>query len=78
MRKLAHGVLGTAATAALLAAGAGVASANHLHSTSADGLGVDSSGVGSGASAQVPGHAPTVVCDSTVNAVGLLNPASIC
>ncbi|MER7750618.1 chaplin [Kitasatospora sp. NPDC097643] len=75
MRKLAHGAIGTAATAALLAAGAGVASAHHLHGASAEGVAAGSAGVGSGNSVQIPVHIPLNVCGNSVDVVGLLNPA---
>ncbi|MEE1785812.1 chaplin [Streptomyces sp. SP17BM10] len=75
MRKLAHGVAGTAATAALLAAGAGVASAHHLHGATAEGVAAGSAGVVSGNSVEVPVHIPLDVCGNSVDVVGLLNPA---
>ncbi|MFD7589152.1 chaplin [Kitasatospora sp. NPDC059811] len=75
MRKLAHGVVGTAASAALLAAGAGVASAHHLHGASAEGVAAGSAGVVSGNSVEVPVHIPLNVCGNSINVVGLLNPA---
>ncbi|MFD7909038.1 chaplin [Kitasatospora sp. NPDC059722] len=75
MRKLAHGVAGTAATAALLAAGAGVASAHHLHGATAEGVAAGSAGVVSGNSVEVPVHIPLDVCGNSVDVAGLLNPA---
>ncbi|MEV7929725.1 MULTISPECIES: chaplin [unclassified Kitasatospora] len=75
MRKLAHGVVGTAASAALLAAGAGVASAHHLHGASAEGVAAGSAGVVSGNSVEVPVHIPLNVCGNSIDVVGLLNPA---
>ncbi|KJS55331.1 chaplin [Streptomyces rubellomurinus] len=76
MRKLAHGVAGTAATAALLAAGAGVASAHHLHGASAEGVAAGSAGVVSGNTLlDVPVHVPVNLCGNSVDVAGLLNPA---
>ncbi|MFD0275934.1 chaplin [Kitasatospora sp. NPDC127111] len=75
MRKLAHGVLGTAATAAMLAAGAGVAAAHHANGASAEGVAAGSPGVASGNQIQVPVHIPVNVCGNSANLVGLLNPA---
>ncbi|MEV7778220.1 chaplin [Kitasatospora sp. NPDC088351] len=75
MRKLAHGVLGTAATAALLAAGAGAASAHHLHGASAEGVAAGSPGVISGNQIQVPVHVPINLCGNSIDIIGLLNPA---
>ncbi|MFJ2864848.1 chaplin [Kitasatospora sp. NPDC087314] len=75
MRKLAHGVVGTAAGAALLAAGAGVASAHHLHGASAEGVAAGSAGAVSGNSVEVPLHIPLNVCGNSVDVAGLLNPA---
>ncbi|WP_406199806.1 chaplin [Kitasatospora sp. NBC_01560] len=75
MRKLAHGVLGTAATAAMLAAGAGAASAHHLHGASAEGVAAGSPGVVSGNGIEIPVHVPVNLCGNTVDPVGLLNPA---
>ncbi|MEV7023323.1 chaplin [Kitasatospora sp. NPDC093558] len=75
MRKLAHGVAGTAATAALLAAGAGAASAHHLHGASAEGVAAGSAGVVSGNSVQIPVHIPLNVCGNSVDGAGALNPA---
>ncbi|MED7951607.1 MULTISPECIES: chaplin [unclassified Streptomyces] len=72
MRKLAHGVLGTAATAALLAAGAGAA---HAHGASAEGVAAGSPGVASGNQIQIPVHVPVNLCGNSINVVGLLNPA---
>ncbi|MGW4893750.1 chaplin [Kitasatospora sp. NPDC004240] len=75
MRKLAHGVLGTAATAALLVAGAGAAAAHHVDGASAEGVAAGSPGVVSGNQVQVPVHVPVNLCGNTVDLVGLLNPA---
>ncbi|MGV9265245.1 chaplin [Kitasatospora sp. NPDC003701] len=75
MRKLAHGAIGTAATAALLAAGAGVAAAHHAHGASAEGVAAGSPGVASGNQIEVPVHVPVNLCGNSVNVVGLLNPA---
>ncbi|WP_327678134.1 chaplin [Kitasatospora sp. NBC_00458] len=75
MRKFAHGVLGTAATAALLAAGAGAAAAHHAHGASAEGVAAGSPGVASGNQLQVPVHIPVNLCGNSIDVVGLLNPA---
>ncbi|MGW8768810.1 chaplin [Streptomyces sp. NPDC055815] len=55
----------------IVAAGAGVASAN----ADADGHALHSPGVGSGNVVQVPVHVPVNVSGNTVNVIGLLNPA---
>ncbi|MER6394559.1 MULTISPECIES: chaplin [unclassified Kitasatospora] len=75
MRKLAHGALGTAATAALLAAGAGVAVAHHAHGASAEGVAAGSPGVASGNQFEIPVHVPVNLCGNSVDVAGLLNPA---
>jgi hypothetical protein len=63
----------TMVAGSLVAAGAGVASAtNGAH---ADGLAVNSPGVGSGNLVQAPVHVPVNVVGNTVNVVGALNPA---
>ncbi|GAA2814262.1 chaplin [Kitasatospora sp. CM 4170] len=75
MRKLAHGALGTAATAALLVAGAGAASAHHAHGASAEGVAAGSPGVVSGNEVQVPLHVPVNLCGNSIDVIGALNPA---
>ncbi|MFI9328150.1 chaplin [Kitasatospora sp. NPDC052868] len=75
MRKLAHAAFGTAATAALLVAGAGAAAAHHAHGASAEGVAANSPGVASGNQVQVPVHVPVNLCGNSVNVIGLLNPA---
>ncbi|MER5640787.1 chaplin [Kitasatospora sp. NPDC002227] len=74
MRKLAYGAFGSAATAALLLGGAAAASA-HAHGASAEAATVNSPGVGSGNSIQVPVDIPVNLCGNTVDVIGVLNPA---
>jgi hypothetical protein len=59
-----------AAASGILSAAGGYAHAD----SSADGVAVDSSGVGSGNVVQVPVHVPVNVCGNTVNVVAMLNP----
>lgn len=59
-----------AGTGALIAGGAGMASAD----AGAQSLATNSPGVGSGNSVQVPVHIPVNLCGNTVNVIGLLNP----
>lgn len=61
-----------AVTGGVLAAGAGVASAD----SGAEGSSANSPGVISGNTIQAPIHIPANVCGDTVNVIGLLNPAS--
>ncbi|MFH9295053.1 chaplin [Streptomyces sp. NPDC017520] len=60
-----------AGTGALIAGGAGMASAD----AGAQGLAAASPGVGSGNVVQVPVHVPVNLCGNTINVIGLLNPA---
>ncbi|MFD8464631.1 chaplin [Streptomyces cyaneofuscatus] len=60
-----------AGTGALIASGAGMASAD----AGAQGAAIGSPGVLSGNVVQVPIHVPVNVCGNTVNVIGLLNPA---
>ncbi|MFC8511310.1 chaplin [Streptomyces sp. NPDC057411] len=55
----------------IVAAGAGVASAN----ADAHGQAVHSPGVASGNLVQAPVHVPVNVSGNTINVIGLLNPA---
>ncbi|WTG93717.1 chaplin [Kitasatospora sp. NBC_01560] len=59
----------------MLAAGAGAASAHHLHGASAEGVAAGSPGVVSGNGIEIPVHVPVNLCGNTVDPVGLLNPA---
>ncbi|WP_312871162.1 MULTISPECIES: chaplin [Streptomyces] len=70
MKNLKKAVTVTAVAGGILAAGAGVASAN----AGAEALAANSPGVLSGNAVQVPVHVPINVCGNTVNVVGLLNP----
>lgn len=60
-----------AGVAALVMAGAGVASAG----SEANGAAVGSPGVLSGNNIQVPIHVPINICGNSINVIGLLNPA---
>ncbi|ATW47710.1 chaplin [Streptomyces xantholiticus] len=60
-----------AATGGLLLAGAGMAMAD----AGAQGAAMQSPGVLSGNLVQAPVHVPANVCGSTVDIIGLLNPA---
>nr|WP_237694830.1 chaplin [Streptomyces sp. SID5468] len=62
----------TALSAGIAAAGAGVASA---HDADARGKAVQSPGVASGNTVQVPVHVPVNVCGDSISVVGILNPA---
>ncbi|UDM05130.1 chaplin [Streptomyces longhuiensis] len=68
MKKLL--AVATAAGAVVLA-GAGLAAAD----TGAQGGAMNSPGVISGNTAQVPVHVPVNVCGNSVNVIGLLDPA---
>ncbi|AWL36799.1 MULTISPECIES: chaplin [Streptomyces] len=59
-----------AGTGALIAGGAGFASAD----AGAEALAAHSPGVLSGNAVQVPVHVPVNVCGNTVNVIALLNP----
>ncbi|MFJ9828153.1 chaplin [Streptomyces sp. NPDC101160] len=61
----------TMTVGAVLAAGAGVASAD----SGADAQAVHSPGVASGNVVQAPVHVPVNVSGNTINVIGLLNPA---
>ncbi|MFD0264102.1 chaplin [Kitasatospora indigofera] len=74
MLKLAHGVLGTAAAAALLLGGAATASA-HSYGATAEGVAAGSPGVLSGNLVQVPVNVPVNLCGNSVDVIGALNPA---
>ncbi|MFE6844491.1 chaplin [Streptomyces sp. NPDC057686] len=71
MSRIAKAVAVTAAAAAVLAGGAGMAAAD----ATAEGAAIGSPGVLSGNVLQVPVHVPINVCGNTVNIIGLLNPA---
>ncbi|MFD4029672.1 chaplin [Streptomyces sp. NPDC058637] len=60
-----------AGTGALIAGGAGLATAD----AGAEAVAAHSPGVGSGNVVQVPIHIPVNVCGNTVNVIALLNPA---
>ncbi|MFB7163151.1 chaplin [Streptomyces sp. NPDC056242] len=68
MKKLL--AVATAAGAVVLA-GAGLAAAD----SGAQGAALNSPGVGSGNTAQVPVHVPVNVSGDSVNVIGVLNPA---
>ncbi|WP_411107684.1 chaplin [Streptomyces sp. cmx-4-9] len=71
MSRIAKAVAVTAAAAAVLAGGAGMAAAD----ATAEGAAIGSPGVLSGNVLQVPVHIPVNICGNTVNVIGLLNPA---
>ncbi|MFC8075856.1 chaplin [Streptomyces sp. NPDC057307] len=71
MKRVAKSVVLASSSAALLLAGAGMASA----SAGAEGVAANSPGVLSGNVVQIPVHVPINLCGNTVNVVGLLNPA---
>ncbi|MDF0374058.1 MULTISPECIES: chaplin [Streptomyces] len=60
-----------AGTGALIAGGAGMATAD----SGAEAVAAHSPGVLSGNAVQVPVHIPVNVCGNTVNVIALLNPA---
>ncbi|GHH12137.1 chaplin [Streptomyces rubradiris] len=71
MSRIAKGLVLTSAAAAAVAGGAGVASA----SAGAGGAAVNSPGVISGNTIQIPLHVPINLCGNTIDIIGLLNPA---
>ncbi|MER5205580.1 chaplin [Streptomyces sp. NPDC002825] len=71
MKNLKKAAALTLVAGGIVAAGAGVASAN----ADAHGQALHSPGVGSGNLVQVPVHVPVNVSGNTVNVIGLLNPA---
>lgn len=71
MNKLKKAAALTMVAGGLVAAGAGVASAN----ADAQGQALHSPGVASGNLVQAPVHVPVNVSGNTVNVIGLLNPA---
>ncbi len=71
MKNLKKVAVITAIAGGLAVTGAGVASA----AAGAHGTALDSPGVVSGNTAQVPVHIPANVSGNTVNVIGLLNPA---
>ncbi|MFE4613343.1 chaplin [Streptomyces niveus] len=72
MKRVAKSVVLATSSAALLLAGAGMASAS---GASAEGAATNSPGVLSGNLVQIPVHVPVNVCGNTINVIGLLNPA---
>ncbi|WP_432021550.1 chaplin [Streptomyces sp. 1222.5] len=60
-----------ATTCAVVMGGAGLAAAD----SGAQGAAVNSPGVVSGNTAQVPVHVPVNACGDSINVVGLLNPS---
>ncbi len=71
MSRIAKAVAVTAAAAAVLAGGAGMAAAD----ATAEGAAIGSPGVLSGNVIQAPIHIPINICGNTVNVIGFLNPA---
>ncbi|MFB7027131.1 MULTISPECIES: chaplin [unclassified Streptomyces] len=71
MNKFKKAAALTMVAGGIVAAGAGVASAD----AGAEGAAVQSPGVASGNLVQVPVHVPVNVSGNTVNVIGLLNPA---
>jgi hypothetical protein len=71
MSRFAQTAAVVAGAGALMAGGAGVATAD----ADAEGVAAHSPGVVSGNQLQVPVHVPVNVCGNTVNVIGLLNPA---
>ncbi|MFD7662752.1 chaplin [Streptomyces sp. NPDC059788] len=59
-----------AGTCAILLGGAGLAAAD----SGAQGAALNSPGVVSGNTVQVPVHVPVNVCGNSINVIGLLNP----
>ncbi|KIZ17719.1 chaplin ChpH [Streptomyces natalensis] len=64
-------VAAAAITGGLVFAGAGLAVAD----SGAQGASLNSPGVASGNTVQVPVHVPVNVCGNTISVIGLLNPA---
>jgi hypothetical protein len=71
MQKTKRGLCVAVAAAGLVAAGAGVASAN----SDANGTASNSPGVLSGNLLQVPLHVPVNLCGNSITVIGALNPA---
>ncbi|MEN8651272.1 chaplin [Streptomyces sp. 21So2-11] len=71
MSRIAKAAAVIAGTGAIMAGGAGMATAD----AGAQGVAAHSPGVLSGNLVQVPVHIPVNVCGNTVNVIGLLNPA---
>lgn len=71
MSRISKAAAVMAGTGALIAGGAGLASAD----AGAGALAAHSPGVLSGNAVQVPVHIPVNVCGNTVNFIALLNPA---
>ncbi|WBO66251.1 chaplin [Streptomyces camelliae] len=71
MSRIAKGLVLTSAAVAVVAGGAGAASAD----SDASGVAAHSPGVISGNVLQIPIHVPINVCGNSVNFIGLLNPA---
>ncbi|MFI2186967.1 chaplin [Streptomyces sioyaensis] len=61
----------TAGTCALVLGGAGLATAD----SGASGAALDSPGIVSGNSVQIPVHVPVNLCNNTISVIGALNPA---
>ncbi|OIV38916.1 chaplin [Mangrovactinospora gilvigrisea] len=73
MKNIKKAAFVVAASGALIAGGAGIASA-HTGGASAEGAAVNSPGVLSGNVVQAPIDVPVNVCGNTINVIGLLNP----
>ncbi|GAA3372629.1 chaplin ChpF [Streptomyces sannanensis] len=71
MSRFAKAVVLSAAAAAAVLGGTGIAAAD----AGAEGAAMDSPGAVSGNNVQVPVHIPVNACGNTVNVIGLLNPA---
>ncbi|HET6860461.1 MAG TPA: chaplin [Streptomyces sp.] len=71
MSRIAKAAAVIAGTGAIMAGGAGMATAD----AGAQGVAAHSPGVISGNLVAVPVHVPVNVCGNTVNVIGLLNPA---
>ncbi|AEN08252.1 MULTISPECIES: chaplin [unclassified Streptomyces] len=70
MSRISKAAVVMAGTGALIAGGAGFASAD----AGAEAVAAHSPGVLSGNAVQVPVHVPVNVCGNTVNVIALLNP----
>lgn len=70
MSRIAKAAAVLAGTGAMIAGGAGMATAD----AGAQGAATHSPGVASGNAVQVPVHIPVNVCGNTVDVIGLLNP----